>query len=269
MCLLTDIQREIVNFGAPKHECEKCGAIMWKEESTRNGSGRNLQFNLCCRDGLVQLPLLAEAPPFLKAFLEENDTIDKKDFRRSIRAYNSLFSFTSMGGKVGENMLGNRGPYTFRVHGENYHRIGSLLPKAGKPPQFCQLYIYDTEHEVRNRISILSGNKNTSKIDENIVKGLQYMLDTFNPYVQVFRTARDRFDKNISQEFSLRILDNRSRDARQYNRPSKDEVAVLIIGGTNSEENHRDIILCTNEGVLKRINEVHPSYMALQYPLLF
>ena len=68
--------------------------------------------------------------------------------------------------------------------------------------------------------------------------------------------------KKISQEFSLRIL-------RQYNRPSNDEVAVLIIGGTNSEENHCVIILCTNEGVLKRISEVHPSYMALQYPLLF
>ena len=104
MCLLTDIQGEEVNFGPPKHECEKCRTIMWKEESTRNGSGRNLHFNLYCRHGLVQLPLLAEAPPFLKAFLEENDTIEKNDFRRLIRAYNSLFSFTSMGGKVSDSI---------------------------------------------------------------------------------------------------------------------------------------------------------------------
>ncbi|GJU21738.1 ATP-dependent DNA helicase PIF1-like protein [Tanacetum coccineum] len=45
-----------------------------------------------------------------------------------------------------------RGPRMLQLHGENKHRIGDLLPEEGKPPKFCQLYIYDTENEIRNRM---------------------------------------------------------------------------------------------------------------------
>jgi hypothetical protein len=60
-----------------------------------------------------------------------------------------MFSFNSMGGKV--NSLINKGsaPFVFRLSGQNYHSIGSLLPPDGSKPKFSQLYIYDTE--VANR----------------------------------------------------------------------------------------------------------------------
>lgn len=34
----------------------------------------------------------------------------------------------------------------------NYHNIGSLLPVEGSHPVYSQLYIFDTENEVENRI---------------------------------------------------------------------------------------------------------------------
>lgn len=45
-------------------------------------------------------------------------------------------------------------------------------------------------------------------------------------------------------------------------------MAALYVPGTkiNAE---RDIIVHENVGGLKKISEIHPSYMALQYPLLF
>ncbi|KAL3618781.1 hypothetical protein CASFOL_037443 [Castilleja foliolosa] len=43
------------------------------------------------------------------------------------------------------------GPRIFRLHGQNYHLIGSLLPEDGTTPKFAQMYIYDTENEVLNR----------------------------------------------------------------------------------------------------------------------
>lgn len=59
-----------------------------------------------------------------------------------------MFSFTSMDGKVDHSFNSGRGPYCFRLHGQNYHTLGSLLPVNGQSPKFSQLYIVDTENEV-------------------------------------------------------------------------------------------------------------------------
>jgi hypothetical protein len=43
----------------------------------------------------------------------------------------------------------------FCMHGQNYHHIRSLIPEEGNKPRWAQLYIYDTELEVENRISVV------------------------------------------------------------------------------------------------------------------
>ena len=55
-----------------------------------------------------------------------------------------MLSFTSMGGAVDHSVMDGHGPYSFRISGNNYHRIGSLLPAQGQQPKFAQLYVYDT-----------------------------------------------------------------------------------------------------------------------------
>jgi len=44
---------------------------------------------------------------------------------------------------------------------------------------------------------------------------------------------------------------------------------VAIIVGDASQPINREIILEKQSGRLQRINELHPSYLGLQYPLLF
>jgi hypothetical protein len=63
-----------------------------------------------------------------------------------------MFSFTSPGMTVDRNFGGGRGPPTIRLQGQTCHRIGSMLPMPRKHPKFAQLYIYDTENELANRI---------------------------------------------------------------------------------------------------------------------
>lgn len=63
-----------------------------------------------------------------------------------------MFSFTSMGGKVDASVNQSQKSRTFRVSGQNYHRIRSSLPLEGSILKFSQLYIYDTNNEVQNRI---------------------------------------------------------------------------------------------------------------------
>ena len=92
--------------------------------------------------GRVQLPLLREPPPYLKYLLGKESGQLGINFRKNIRAYNSMFAFTSIGGRVDGSINHSKGPYVFRMCGQNYHRIRSYCVKLVKKTQFAQLYIY-------------------------------------------------------------------------------------------------------------------------------
>ena len=64
-----------------------------------------------------------------------------------------MFAFTSIGAKQDMSVSDGRGPYCYRIQGQNYHIMGTLLPKPGKPPLFAQQYIYDKENEIEHRIN--------------------------------------------------------------------------------------------------------------------
>ena len=66
-----------------------------------------------------------------------------------------MFSFTCMGGKIDKSMNVGNGPPVYKLSSQNYHMIGSLLPTPGSSPKFAQLYIYDTQNEVSNRMKTM------------------------------------------------------------------------------------------------------------------
>lgn len=65
-----------------------------------------------------------------------------------IRPYNNMFYFTSMGGKIDRSVNSGHAPPVFRMHGQIFHLIGSMLPSDGESPKFAQLYINDTQNEI-------------------------------------------------------------------------------------------------------------------------
>ena len=261
---------EAWNFGRPTHTCEYCGALHWYEERTQK-SRRPTQpkFSICCMEGRVQLPLLKPPPPLLQNLLDYRGDNITKAFRRNIRLYNAAFAFTSMGGKVDHEINKHGGPYSFRINGQNYHLLGSLAPLDGRKAKFAQLYIHDTENEIANRLSVLQNETGSNPLQEELVKDLIHMFDEHNVLVQSFRMARDKYRENGVRELKLRLIGNRFTDGRQYNLPSCSEVAALLVEESSHEESHRDIIVEHKKNGLQRITELHPSFMALQYPLLF
>ena len=105
---------------------------------------------------------------------------------------------------------------------------------------------------------------------KKVIEMIVEMLDQVNPYVHQFRSARDRFNTNPETTFHMRIVSSREKDGRTYDTPTASEVAALIPGDFNLEMDKRDIVLEEKQtGWLKRISEIHPSYLALQYPLIF
>ncbi|XP_057418466.1 uncharacterized protein LOC130712665 [Lotus japonicus] len=143
---------EVFYLGDASYVCSNCQSIMWYEERVvKSDHSKIPKFNICCMKGKITLPFLRKPPQLLYNLMNEID--DRyKNFKENIRAYNSLFSFTSLGGKVESGINDGNGPPQFILSGQNYHRIGSLIPPEGAPPKFAQLYIYDTQNESSNRM---------------------------------------------------------------------------------------------------------------------
>ncbi|XP_035841504.1 uncharacterized protein LOC110919851 [Helianthus annuus] len=175
-----------------------------------------------------------------------------------------MFSFTSLGGKVDKSYQRGKGPYVFRLQGQNYHRMGSLLPDDGEVPKFSQLYIYDSQNEV-----IESKTTRNNQLDSTTIKGLKDMLDSCNPLVQSFGIVRDCFQENEFQDVGLKLIGTRDKDGRVHNLPTTSEIAALITCDFDGAFDRRDVVVRKKSGGLQRISELHPSYLALQYPLIF
>ncbi|XP_019189228.1 PREDICTED: uncharacterized protein LOC109183615 [Ipomoea nil] len=170
-----------------------------------------------------------------------------------------------MGGKIDRN----GGPPIFRINGQKFHYIGSLLPVDGMKPHFAQLYIYDTNNEMDNRVNSVRQDGKRNDIHVEIVNVIQSVLDEHNVLVKTFRMARDELQKNPTAEVKIKLLGKRSRDARTYNLPQVSEVAALIVGDIDTNIGERDILVETKSGLLQRITELNPAYLPMQYPLLF
>lgn len=160
-----------IDIGDPVFACQFCGAYMWFQQRTiKQKNTSNPKFHLCCGVGNVQLPLLNNPPGVLGHLLFDNDSHDSKNFQQHIRSYNMMFAFTSPGAKLDRSINNGRGPPSLRIQGQSCHLIGSLLPMPGHSPKFAQLYIYDTENEIQNR---LAGQRCNKPLFSHYYKSLQ------------------------------------------------------------------------------------------------
>ncbi|XP_025617071.1 uncharacterized protein [Arachis hypogaea] len=189
---------------------------------------------MCCNGGKVSLPRVNAPQELLEIFLDPS--AEGNHFRKHIRGYNHVFSFTSCGVHIDEQLaITGRGIYTFRAQGSIYHSIGGFHPDQSTRPRFLQLYIYDTDHELQNRML-----ENT-QLHETLVFKLQQLLHRYNPFLYVFRQLAQRSD-----------------------------VAAIIVGDdVETMIRGRDIKVQTHAGSLRRIQEFVGYYDPLQYPLLF
>ncbi|XP_019200247.1 PREDICTED: uncharacterized protein LOC109193874 [Ipomoea nil] len=257
------------DFGDATNKCVHCGALFWFEERKKNLSTKaSPLFMLCCNNRKIKLPENKLPPKGIFDLFFGNDELSK-EFLHNIRTYNNMFCFTSMGGKIDKSVNKGGAPPIFRLSGQNYHLMGTLLPEQGKEPHFAQLYIYDTTNEKINRINAVRGSGEQDDIHVEIVNVIQKDLDENNVLVKSFRMAMSELDINPCAEVKIKLLGKRNRDARTYNLPQVSEVAALIVGDLDTSIGERDIIVQSKGGHLQRISELNPSYLPLQYPILF
>ncbi|GJW41681.1 DNA helicase, partial [Tanacetum coccineum] len=119
--------------------------------------------------------------------------------------------------------------------------------------------------EVDNRLTHFGGDNSVLRRD--IVEGLIDLLDTHNALVQLFRTAREKFEDAHAPNFKIRLYN--VIGAREYELPTRDMLGAIVYEANPESDMDYDIMLEERSGHPKCVNKLHPSYMSLQFPLLF
>ncbi|XP_071713564.1 uncharacterized protein [Rutidosis leptorrhynchoides] len=249
------------HLGRCDNVCIHCGAFFWLQETlTHTFSDHRIHYHQCCADGRVVIPSPKDPPILMKDLLQDGH------FMTNIRAYNQMFSMTSLGAHIDETINNRGGPYVFKISGQIYHWIGSLCPEDGELPKFLQLYIYDTEYEVTNRMAHFGGHEGR-KLSADIVVKLIEMLDTHNELVKLFRTAKDKLLDNDVPTFRIRLFSN--SELRQYDLPTSHSIDAIVFDSGPKSVGDYNIIIEQRGRFPQRVNKLHPHYMSLQYPLAF
>ncbi|XP_065370863.1 uncharacterized protein LOC135963006 [Calliphora vicina] len=240
----------LVAIGPMNVVCQYCNAHRYKNEAP----------GMCSSNGKIVLPDMLPPPEPLKSLISGTSE-DSRNFLSNIRKYNSCFQMTSFGATkvVRDNYMP-----TFRVQGQIYHLMGSILPIPNEEPKFLQIYFMgqaDDNVQVQQRQHYNPGTK------QRIVAELQVMFHENNELIRTFKQAKD--DPRLCTDDHVIAIHADKTPAGQhqgrYNAPTMDDVAILMVGDPIAP---RDIIIRRRDDRTNRIAETHRSYDALQYPII-
>ncbi|XP_042979937.1 uncharacterized protein LOC122310117 [Carya illinoinensis] len=210
--------------------------------------------------GLRQLLQVVPSEAYSLPYVPSCRHYESAHFKTYVRTYNNKFAFTSFGVEFDEDLCRrNRGIYTFRTQGQIYHYINDLIPLNGRP-SYLQLYFYDTEHELENRIS------DSDRMNPSIIAQLIDILH-INPYSLFFRSLGDL--SNLENQV-IHIRSDAGLDQRVFNVPTSSQVAAIWVENEDADQlRGRDIYVFSHSGGSHIIQYYFGCYDPLQYPLLF
>lgn len=245
-----------VIIGAMDKECLHCNALKFKNEPA----------GMCCSSGKVQLHVIDTPPEPLKGLLFGTNP-DSNVFLKSIRTFNSCFQMTSFGAtEIVKNntVYGQQFNSTFKVKGQIYHKVGSLLPMPNEAHKFLQIYFMggkDARVDARCEYNHLN-----SFFAKRIVGELDALLNEHNELLKIFKS---HLPKLQSDHHAIVISPDKTpvgEHIRRFNAPVVDDVAGIMVGDRTTA---RQIVIRRRNNNLQFIAETHRSYDALQYPLIF
>jgi hypothetical protein len=156
---------------------------------------------------------------------------------------------------------------SLRINGAIHHKMGRLLPSDPHgAAQFAQIYVLDNaEDRLNRRMAIMPD------LARNIMKDLSDELQEHNAFARAFLAASVHLatlDATADLMFKIKGASS-AVDSRRFNTPVAMEIAAWIPDGAEPIKGCRDIKLFARSGDVKHINELHPAYMSLHFPLLF
>jgi hypothetical protein len=100
------------------------------------------------------------------------------------------------------------------------------------------------------------------------------MLQTDNPFIRLYHTARERLaeageSRSVGLTADLRLIIDDGQDRRRFNLPTADEVAMVVPNGGKQPRPIRLSLRADVDTLWEIINSCHPAYAPLHYVLLF
>ncbi|KAL6536884.1 hypothetical protein OROHE_012468 [Orobanche hederae] len=194
----------------PQHKRHRCTSLPEHRLRTRPPKG------FCCLHGQISLAL-TRMPQRLWELYTSLESTAAVHFRRHCRTYNNTTAFSSLGIRYDETLVkSNKGIYTLRIQGAVYHFIRDLLPAEGHGRQL-QLYFYEPEHELQNRLS------HSGDLDVHILEDIIDLM-RLNPYAMFLRGLLELVNL---EEYNIVLRADPSLDMRIYNLPTVNQVAAI------------------------------------------
>ena len=158
-------QSYLFTIGKPKIVCEFCKSRMWILEKLSASSYRSPKFSLCCGSGKISLLAFKPPPPVINRLFFDQDS-DAIFFRKNIRSINSSLAFASFNAKTISNPRG--GPQSFKIQGQTYMSIGSLLPQEKESSKFMAIYFHDSDTQLNLRMNYVNDTQQGRRIVSEI-----------------------------------------------------------------------------------------------------
>src|SRR6266852_1451853 len=182
--------------------CPSCHANHWIDERSTHSPSTTAapRFESCCKKGEVVLNNLQPPPEALERLVSE-EMVEAKHFRKHIREYNSSLSFTSLKYSPDKrtSLLGP-GIQCFQIHGALYHMQGPIEPQPDQFPQFAQLFLYDPQYATNVRHTI------HGELSESILQRLTFMLHATNPFIALYKKAKEQLAEQDNQNQDVRVI---------------------------------------------------------------
>ena len=245
-------------LGTMETRCNYCNALHFANEK-----------RICCHGGKVLLPPLAPYPEDLRQLLTSQN-VESRKFLKYIRQYNSSLAFASFGANV--VYPPGRGPDVFRIHGQIYHRSGSLIPQEGTSPKYSQLYIIEGSSAVEARLQ----HNTNSNCSRDIMTRLTTILNRVSPYAAAYK----HMDEVVKEEevkaaaagtipSKVTMLIKRGPNQKRYNDPVRDEVAAVFMSQDGIPPGERDIIVHQRDQPPSKISFLSANIDPMTYPIFF
>lgn len=257
--------------------CTHCYALHWCSERPKQSALLSTIFETCCKKGFVPLSEFSTLPRTIQKLLERQRQ-QERHFQENIQQYNSALTFMSLGCVQDTRITSCHASNSFQIYGKVYHMQGSLEANSDKNAKYAQLFFHDPAYATNLR------HQHNLQRDRKVFGDLFQMLEDINPYVGIYRTARERLqmaptdaDTDLPRVLlnpQLQLVVEQNADWQRHNLLTAAEVAIVLIGDKTDQPTGQNIQLQTrgtpeNPSGCVRISQNHASYMPLHYVLLF
>ena len=205
------------NVGECNYCCSYCGSLGFHDENRGSDTQRHYG-KLCCNQGKIELEQFPELPPTLHHLFTSQEVL-AQHFRKNMRQFNAGMAMASF--QANEKTVMRGVPGAFKVVGQLYRRIGSMLANEQSNAKCLQVYFLDPDYQASLRSTrYLPNGASADPKDIQVFSQLHTALtqEANNSYIRSFLTAVEwiRQSGYRPEEISLELHETERPDAGEH-----------------------------------------------------